>query len=124
MKIYFVIFFLFFPPHFLLSQRSSKSLYDQLNKTTNDTLKIFLLDQIGASFFENNWDSASYYEEKSLLLAKQIHFPIMEAYLYDATGYINTHKGNLPQALAELLKGIDISQNSRYDNDHLTQIIF
>jgi hypothetical protein len=117
MRKYFLIFFFFYPVLNLLAQQTMRNnLYDELSKTSNDTLKLFLLDQIGSSFIEKNWDSASYYEEKSLLLSKEIHFSLMQAYLYDLTGYINIHMGNFSQALTELLAAIDIAQNPANDN--------
>ena len=117
MRKYFLIFFFFYPVLNLLAQQTMhNNLYDELSKTSNDTLKLFLLDQIGSSFIEKNWDSASYYEEKSLLLSKEIHFSLMQAYLYDLTGYINIHMGNFSQALTELLAAIDIAQNPANDN--------
>jgi hypothetical protein len=74
MRKYILIFFFFYPVLNLLPQQTMhNNLHDELSKTSNDTLKLFLLDQIGSSYIEKNWDSASYYEEKSLLLSKQIH---------------------------------------------------
>lgn len=112
-----IIFFLYPVVNLLPQQTMHNNLYDELSKTSNDTLKLFLLDQIGSSFIEKNWDSASYYEEKSLLLSKKIHFSLMQAYLYDATGYINIHLGNFSQALTKLLAGIDIAQDPANDNN-------
>jgi two-component system NtrC family sensor kinase len=96
--------------------KRTDSLKQVLATTKEDTLKLFLLDQICGSYLENNWDSAQYYGEKSLLAAKEMHFPVMQAYLYDELGYINTHKSNFSQALQNLLTGIDIAKDSDNNN--------
>jgi two-component system NtrC family sensor kinase len=96
--------------------KRTDSLKQVLATTKDNTLKLFLLDQICGSYLENNWDSAQYYGEKSLLAAKEMRFPVMQAYLYDELGYINTHKSNFSQALQNLLTGIDIAKNPDNNN--------
>jgi len=83
-----ICFLLFTATRMSAQQAVPDSIYDQLNKTSNDTLKLFLLDKIAGSYEENNWDSALYYEAKILPLAKEIHFSIVEANIHDQLGYI------------------------------------
>ena len=118
MKARLLIFFLLFTATRMSAQQVvPDSIYDQLNKTSNDTLKLFLLDKIAGSYEENNWDSALYYEAKSLPLAKELYFSILEANIHDQLGYIHTHRGNFAQALADFLTGIEIIKDPGLDKN-------
>jgi signal transduction histidine kinase len=95
------------------------SLRQEANSTQNDTIKLILLSNVARIYAELNPDSAYYYAEKSLLIARQLHLKLDEGVALREMGYAFLNRGNYPRALQILLSGMDILENPRSEQGAL-----
>jgi len=84
------------------------SLIREVNITQNDTFKLVLLRTIARNYAELNTDSAYHYAEKSLLLARQLHFKLDESGALREMGYAFLNRGNYPRSLQVFLSAMAI----------------
>ncbi len=89
------------------------SLKRELQSTTNDTLKLVLLNQLRYFYFfaQGNLDSAFVYSKQFLLFTQKLGYKIDEAYALDLVGDIMNYQHN-PGTLETFFKGIKIAENS------------
>ena len=103
------IVLLFLLPLFTEAQQINiDSLTREVNITQNDTLKLVLLRTIAVNYAELNPDSAYHYAEKSLLLARQLHFKLDESGALREKGYAFLNRGNYPRSLQIFLSAMAI----------------
>jgi two-component system, NtrC family, sensor kinase len=89
------------------------SLVHEANIAANDTLRLIRLNTITRIYAELNPDSAYYYSEASLALARKLHFKVEEAIALQEMGYAYLNKGNYPRSLQVLLAALEILENPR-----------
>ena len=82
------------------------SLKDVLSKATHDTSRVLIMSNIVESSRELNIDSAIYYGNKGLALAKQNHFIIGEIYHMSHLGRIQLDLGNTAGCLEIELRAL------------------
>ena len=107
MKARLLIFFLLFTATRMSAQQVvPDSIYDQLNKTSKRYFKnYFCLIRLPGPTKKITGIALCTAKRKSLPLAKELYFSILEANIHDRLGYIHTHRGNFAQALADFLTG-------------------
>ncbi len=84
-------------------QTQIDGLHQQVSITQNDTLKLILFGKLSNTFTEINPDSAYYYSEKMLSLAKKFDFQLEEVHALAEMGYALLNMGNYPRSLQTLL---------------------
>src|SRR5204863_1997119 len=122
MKSFIIIILFSFLPSFVWAQQQNLY-YDQeqkkqldslrlaLKTATNDTLRMEIYWALGFNYMEIKNDSALYFHEQQLLLAKKLKLKLWEADSYDFAGYALNLLGNYPKALQYLLQGIKIAED-------------
>jgi len=103
-------------------QKQLDSLHLALKNAANDTVRMHLYAQLGVFYAEVNHDSALFYSEKELSLAKQLKLKIDEAGALDFTGYILYQLGNYPKSLESFLQALKIAEDlaSEKSSRHLS----
>ncbi len=112
MKFFFKIGLLLFFPVLLMAQSkplSLDSLHLVLDKAPNDTFRMKIYDQLGWAYAEINRDSALFYFEKELPIAKKLNLKIYEAASLTGRGYALGQLGNSPAALESHLEAQKIA---------------
>src|SRR4026209_2288132 len=102
----------------LLSAQDDKYLLDLRAKlasdTLSDSLRVFTLSRIGAYFsYQDNFDSATYYNNKSLELAKQINLPYGVSSGYNNMGELEYKYERYEKALSYFLKALEVSEKHK-----------
>jgi two-component system, NtrC family, sensor kinase len=87
------------------------SLVSQANNSKSDTIKLVQFRNITRVYAEINPDSGYRYGEKSLQLAKKLHFKVDEGSALREMGYALMNRGNYPRALQTVLSAIEILEN-------------
>ena len=87
------------------------SLKQELEFVHNDSLKIQMMLQIADSYQHRNPDTAIYYSEEALQLAKQLKDIPSQMGAMAFTGGALINKGNLPKALELGIEAIEIGKN-------------
>ena len=87
------------------------SLKQELEFVHNDSLKIQMMLQIADSYQHRNPDTAIYYSEEALQLAKQLKDIPAQMGAMAFTGGALINKGNLPKALELGIEAIEIGKN-------------
>lgn len=106
--------------HFnLFAQTETDSLKLKLQAEQNDTLRLLLLERMANIYSEINGDSAFYYGEKVLTLAKKLNLPLEEVVALGEMGYAQLNLGNYPRSLTYLLAGIAIAENETTESNIL-----
>ena len=82
-----------------------------LKNAPNDTLRMIIYGELGLYYMEIKRDSALYWFEQKLLLAKNLNLKLWEADSYDFAGYVLNSLGNYSKSLQYLLKGIEITED-------------
>jgi len=99
-------------PYYVQQQKKLlDSLQLVLKTATNDTLRMEIYYHLGQYYSEIKRDSALYYLEQQLLLAKKLKLKLWEAVSYDFAGYMLNSLGNYPKSLQYLLEGIKIAED-------------
>jgi two-component system NtrC family sensor kinase len=108
---FYLLLFLFSFHSDLLAQSEADSLKSKIQLEPSDTLKLLLLERVANIYSEINGDSAFYYGEKVLALAKKLNLPLEEVVALGEMGYAQLNLGNYPRSLTYLLSGIAIAEN-------------
>ena len=96
---------------FLFRAAGQQDLKQQLERTTNDTLRLKLLGDLQFSYVETNSDSSYYYGEQTTVLCRKLGYPLSEAFAMNLMGYALMNKGNYPRALQVLLTALQIAND-------------
>ena len=98
-----------------LSLVAQQSKYDSLKRvvttTTSDSTKYITLMVLYSSYREDNRDSALYYVQKALVLAKQNKKSLDEAHALGAKGYILSHLGKYGESFKCFQEAFKIAEN-------------
>ena len=114
MKLFFKIGFLLFFPILLMAQPhplNLDSLHLVLDKAPSDTFRMKIYDQLGWAYAEINRDSALFYFEKELPIARKLNLKIYEAASLTGIGYALGQLGNSPGALESFLEAQKIASS-------------
>ncbi len=93
------------------SNAQAASMRIQLKNTDNDTTKLFLSRCMGFHYQETNRDSALYYHQQQLALARKLQFKLWEADALDQAGWVLSYLKNYPLSLEYFIEGIKILEN-------------
>jgi signal transduction histidine kinase len=83
----------------------------ELHQEQNDTIRLIRMLNIARVFAEINPDSAYYYAEKSLPLARQLRLKLDEGAALREMGYAYLNKGNYPRSLQTVLSALAILED-------------
>ena len=116
------IIFCLFLPLFSLSQvnplyleptkKQADSLGIELKKEINDTLRMAAYRELALFYLDINSDSALFFIEKDLPLAKKLNLKLWEADAYDLMGLITNTQGNYVQSLKSFNAALEIAENT------------
>jgi len=84
------------------------SLQDILKKSTQDTSKVIILEQLCDEFTDENPDKAIQYGEQGLNLAQKINYKSGIAYCLHLLGILNDNNGNYKIALEDFMKSSEL----------------
>jgi len=118
MKFSFLILLCFLSWSIGFSQNKTvDSLKYELANATTDTARVFRMISLVNSLGAINTDSALYYGEKALALARKIKFPTGEARALSFIGGLVVTTGNLPKALSMSFEALQIAEKYKLDNE-------
>jgi two-component system NtrC family sensor kinase len=87
------------------------SLQHELAVSNNDTMRFILLGKISDVYSEINPDSAFYYADKVVPIAKKLQFKLEEATALAVMGYAQINLGNYPRSLEYFLSAIEMASD-------------
>ena len=87
------------------------SLQHELAVSSNDTMRFILLGKIADVYSEINPDSAFYYADKVIPIAKKLQFKLEEATALAVMGYAQINLGNYPRSLEYFLSAIEMASD-------------
>lgn len=93
------------------SQERFDSLQQAFKSTTNDTVRLDLSRELGLCYIEGRADSAVYFHELQLSIARKLNMKLWQADALDNLGYALKRMGKYPQGLTYLNEGIKIAGN-------------
>ncbi|MEO6612510.1 MAG: hypothetical protein ABIT05_13875, partial [Chitinophagaceae bacterium] len=93
------------------------SLHLTLTRAANDSVKMDVYSSIGIYYGESNRDSALWYREKALALARKLHLKINEADILTGEGYMYLLLGDYPKSLMILLQALEILKGTNKVRD-------
>jgi hypothetical protein len=103
------LFFLLLP---FISPAQDSQYFDSLNyallHTTNDTMKMDIYRNMGFYQQEGKVDSALYYHEMQLSLAKKLHLKLYEADAYEQIAYVKSWEGDISAGLKSYYAALKI----------------
>lgn len=102
---------------------SVESLFHELNTIQNDTLRLLVLANIADSYAETKPDSAFYYSEIQLNLARSLKCKLNEANALVQMGYALTNLSNYPRSLQTYLSALEIAEDSTLE-EHVIEKIY
>ncbi len=122
MKLLFKILLLVLVPAFSIAQvnplfleptkKQADSLRVALNKNGNDTLRMTAYRELALYYLDINSDSALFFVEKDLPLAKKLNLKLWEADAYDLIAIITNNQGNYARSLKSYNAALQIAENS------------
>jgi tetratricopeptide (TPR) repeat protein len=120
MKIFIKLSVLLLLPVFVSSQSQQKldSLYIALSKAANDSVRMETYQELHWYYQEVNRDSALFYSDKALPIAKQLKLRLHEADILDGKAYVLMHLGNYPTSLETFLVALKIAEDPSTENDN------
>ena len=116
MKKYLKIVLFLFLPAFAAAQHYTQQwrltdLHSILKNTSNDTVRMDTYLKLGIYYDDVNLDSAVYYSEKGITIARQLKLKLYEAEMLMNTSFPLAKMGNYPKALKVLTQALDIAEN-------------
>ena len=93
------------------------SLMSIYKNTNNDTTRMEMCRDLGYYYHERNKDSALYFHQQQLLLAKQLKQRLWEADAYDLIGWLVKFKADFVQSLQTLLQGLKLAEDPSSERD-------
>ncbi len=120
MKIFIKLLLLLLLPVFVLSQSQQKldSLHIALRNASNDSIRMEKYQELHWFYQEVNRDSAMFYCDQALPIAKQLKLSLHEANILDGKGYMFMHLGNYPKSLETFLLALKIAEDPSSENDN------
>jgi len=90
-----------------------QSLKLRMASTSNDTLRIGMLDSLALAYSEVDLDSSLYYSEEEINLCQKLGYRLSEAFAMNNKGYALLNRGNYPNALRIFLAGLQIAEDKQ-----------
>ena len=119
MKIFIKLSLLLLLPVFVSSQSQQlDSLHIALSKAANDSIRMETYQELHLYYQEVNRDSALYYNDKALPIAKQLKLKLHEADILDGKAYVLMHLGNYPTSLETFLLALKIAEDPSTEKDN------
>ena len=123
MKIFIKLSVLLLLPVFVSSQsRQLDSLHIALSKAANDSSRMETYKELHWFYQEVNRDSALFYSDKALPIAKQLKLRLHEADILDGKAYVLMHLGNYPTSLETFLLALKIAEDPSTEKDNYNLI--
>src|SRR5678816_3987491 len=94
-------------------RRAIDSLENELAASSNDTMRLILLEQAAEKYSEINYDSSFYYAEKAVTIARSLDLKLEEAAALRIMTYAQINLGNFPRALQYLLPAIEMMSEKK-----------
>jgi two-component system, NtrC family, sensor kinase len=115
MKIFITTCMLFLLTVYAKSQslQGSDSLRQAVIKAANDSVRMEMLNDLYTYYIENNRDSALYFTEQAMVLAKKLKQPLWEARFLLNKAYIFQKEGNLPLVFKLINESLAITQDEK-----------
>lgn len=95
------------------------SLKKELGIAKSDTAELLLLGSIAYNYAELNPDSANFYANRMLVLAKKMKLPLEECFALSEIGYALINLGNYPRSLQTLLMAAAIANDQSSEKNVL-----
>jgi len=95
------------------------SLRHEIEIAQNDTIKIILFSTITDAYAETKPDSAVYFAEQLLMLARKLNLKLNEADALAQMGYAFLNMGNYPRSLQTLLSALTIDEDPKSEQNVL-----
>jgi two-component system NtrC family sensor kinase len=114
MKLLIKIFFLLFLPVFVVAQvqhNQLDSMHQVVRHAANDTIRMDAYTKLGFYYDDVNLDSAVYYGEQGIAIARQLGLKLNEAEILMNTSFPLSKMGNYPGALKLLTQALTIAEN-------------
>jgi len=83
----------------------------RMESTSNDTLRVLMLDSLSLEFSEIDPDSSLLYADQEIALSRKLNFRLNEAYAMNNKAYALLNMGNYPAALKVLLSAFQIAED-------------
>jgi len=99
------------------TKEQADSLRKSLNENINDTLRMAANRELALFYFDINSDSAFFYIERDLPLARKLHLKIWEADALDLMGLISSNQGNYVKALRSFNEAFQIVENKECEKN-------
>src|SRR5687767_175148 len=96
------------------------SFQKQISITNSDTNKLVLTRMVIRIYSEINSDSAYYYANKTLELARKLKLRLVEASAMREIAYALMNMGNYPRSLQTILLALAIAQDPKSEDGALT----
>jgi two-component system, NtrC family, sensor kinase len=112
-------------PVFVSSQSQQKrldSLHIALRNAANDSIRMETYQELHFFYQEVNRDSAIFYSDRALPIAKQLKLRLHEAAILDGKGYMFMHLGNYPKSLETFLMALKIAEDPSSEDDNFDLI--
>jgi two-component system, NtrC family, sensor kinase len=100
-----------------LTKEQIDSLRLVLKNTSNDTLRMGIARSFGFYYMELKGDSALYFLDRQLVLAKQLKLKLWEADALDNIGYVSSQLKNYPRSLQAFLEGLKIAEDKESEKN-------
>ena len=127
MKSFMKILLLILLPAFSIAQQNAyweeytkeqiDSLRVVLQHTTNDTLRMAIARSFGFYYMEIKGDSALYFLDQQLKLAKQLKLKLWEADALDNIGFVLFRLTNYPRSLQAFIEGLKIAEDEESEKN-------
>src|SRR6185436_20188034 len=82
-----------------------------MESTSNDTLRLGMLDSLSLVFSEIDPDSSLVYADQEISLSRKLNYKLSEAFAMNNKGYALLNTGNYPGALKVLLSALQIADD-------------
>ncbi len=110
-KAFHLLFFLFVSNGIWAQQQLIDSLEIEFRNAKNDTLKLMHAGNLADLYTEIKPDSALYYAEQELEIARALNYKLNESYALQQMGYALMNIGNLPRSLQVYLLALNIAED-------------
>jgi signal transduction histidine kinase/predicted negative regulator of RcsB-dependent stress response len=123
MKYFLKIIFVFFLPLSLNAQQGNLSnLHAMLENATNDSIRYYANFMKGYYYQELNRDSALYFLENALLIARNNNKKFAEASALALKGYQMSKKGRFAESLQIFLQAFTIVESTKSENNNWSRL--
>src|SRR5688572_11988225 len=93
------------------TKEQADSLRNALDKNINDTLRMAANRELSLYYLEINADSALFYVDRDLPIAKKLQLKLWEADALDLIGIISNNQGNYVKAIKSMNEALQIVKN-------------